>query len=70
MEALDQKLRELEAEAVVLKQQIIAQPGRDALQIALAAKENRIAALENRITELQKSRGNFSFFFVLNLFSP
>ena len=60
-EALAQELSELKAEAVALKQKIKAQPDRDALQIALAAKENRIAALENRITELQKSRGKFLF---------
>jgi predicted nucleic acid-binding Zn-ribbon protein len=61
MEALAQELSKLKAEAVVLKEQIRDQPDRDALQIALAAKEGRIAALENRITELQNSSGNFSF---------
>jgi len=60
-EALDQELSELKAEAVALKQQIKAQPDRDPLQLALAAKENRIAALQTEITERRKIQGKFLY---------
>jgi hypothetical protein len=57
--ALVQELRGLKADAEVLKQRIIAQPNRDALQLLLASLRHQITALENRITGLLKSRGNF-----------
>ena len=60
-EALDQELSELKAEAVALKQQIKAQPDRDALQISLASLNNRIATLQTEITERRKIQGKFLF---------
>ena len=61
-EALEQKLRELEARAERLEQQIIAQPDRDVLRLELISLNNHIAELQKeKNIRLEQSRGKFLF---------
>ena len=67
---LEQKLRELEARATRLEQEIDIETDREvkkSIRLDLSALNNRIAELQKeKNIHLEQNRGNFSFFFVVN----